>query len=138
LIVKKVLRWLDIVVYLVFLAFAALTRPRITPWYVGLCLAAVAVPWWFVARWQLGASFSVGPTASRLVTRGLYSKLRHPVYLFGSLAWLGALLALLGWSALIIWLGVVVIEIGRARREERVLAEKFGPEYEAYRSRTWF
>jgi protein-S-isoprenylcysteine O-methyltransferase Ste14 len=138
LIVKTVLRWLDIFVYLVFLAFAALSRPRITPWYVGLCLSAAAAPWWFVARWQLGTSFSVGPKARQLVTRGLYSKLRHPVYVFGSLAWLGALLALLGWSALIIWLVVVVIEIGRARREERVLAVEFGPEYEAYRSRTWF
>ena len=84
------------------------------------------------------ASFSVRPDARQLVTRGLYSKLRHPVYVFGSLAWLGALLTLLGWQALIIWLVVVVIEIGRARREERVLAEKFGAEYEAYRSRTWF
>ena len=135
---KTVLRWLDIVVYLVFLAFAALSGPRVTPWYVGLCLAAAAAPWWFAARWQLGASFSVRPDARQLVTRGLYSKIRHPVYVFGSLAWLGALLALLGWSALIIWLVVVVIEIGRARREERVLAEKFGAEYEAYRSRTWF
>jgi protein-S-isoprenylcysteine O-methyltransferase Ste14 len=76
--------------------------------------------------------------ARQLVTRGLYAKLRHPVYVFGSLAWLGALLALLGWSALIIWLVVVVIEFSRARREERVLAQTFGPEYEAYRSRTWF
>jgi protein-S-isoprenylcysteine O-methyltransferase Ste14 len=33
---------------------------------------------------------------------------------------------------------VVVIEVGRAWREERVLAEVFGPEYQPYRSRTWF
>ena len=132
---KTVLRWLDIVVYLVFLAWAALSGSRVTPWYVGLCLAAAAAPWWFVARWQLGAAFSVGPQARQLVTRGLYAKLRHPVYVFGSLAWLGALLALLGWSALIIWLVVVVIEVGRAQREERVLAEAFGPEYAAYRDR---
>jgi len=51
--VKTVLRWLDIVVYLVFLAWAALSGSRVTPWYVGLCLAAAAAPWWFVARWQL-------------------------------------------------------------------------------------
>jgi protein-S-isoprenylcysteine O-methyltransferase Ste14 len=136
--VKTVLRWLDFVVYLVFLTFAAVTGPRVTPWYVGLCLAAAAAPWWCVARWQLGASFSVGPDARQLVTRGLYSKLRHPIYVFGSLAWFGALLVLLGWSAVIIWLVVVVIEIARAWREERVLAEKFGAEYKAYRSRTWF
>jgi protein-S-isoprenylcysteine O-methyltransferase Ste14 len=31
-----------------------------------------------------------------------------------------------------------VVEFGRARREDRVLAEAFGAEYEAYKSRTWF
>ncbi|HDL85685.1 MAG TPA: DUF1295 domain-containing protein, partial [Candidatus Acetothermia bacterium] len=109
--VKTVLRWLDIVVYLAFLAFVVLLSPRVTPWCVGLCLSAADVPLWFVARWQLGASFSVRPDARQLVTRGLYSKLRHPVYVFGSLAWLGALLVLLGWSALLIRLVVVVIEV---------------------------
>lgn len=130
-IVKIALRWLDMVVYLVFVALAVQLGPRVTPWYVGLCLSAAVAPLWFVARWQLGTSFSVRPKARQLVTRGLYSKLRHPVYVFGSLAWLGVLLALLGWPALIIWLVVAVIEFGRARREERVLAEAFGPEYVA-------
>jgi len=136
--VKKALRWLDIVVYLVFVALVVRFGPSITLRTVGLGLAAGFAPWWFLARWQLGEAFSAKPEARRLVTRGLYSRLRHPVYVFGSLAWLGALLALLGWSALIIWLAVVVIEVRRARREERILTEAFGPEYTAYRSRTWF
>ena len=135
---KTVLRWLDIAVYLIFLAFAALTGPHVTPWYVGLCLAAVSAPLWFLARWQLGRSFSLRPEARQLVTWGLYSRIRHPVYVFGSVAWFGAILALVGWSALIIWLIVAVVEFGRARREDRVLAEAFGAEYAEYRSRTWF
>lgn len=136
--VKVVLRWLDIAVYLAFATFVFLTAPRVLPWYVGLCLSAVAVPFWFLARWQLGGAFSVRPAARQLVTWGLYSKLRHPVYVFGSVAWFGALLALLGWSAVVIWVIVVLIEIVRARREERILAETFGAEYAAYRSTTWF
>lgn len=132
------LRWLDIAVYVCFLAFALVTGPRVASWYVGLCLAVAACVPWFLARWQLGRSFSVRPEARGLVTDGLYSKLRHPVYVFGSLAWLGALMALLGWSALVIWVIVVAIEIVRARREERVLADAFGDEYAAYRERTWF
>jgi protein-S-isoprenylcysteine O-methyltransferase Ste14 len=136
--VKKALRWLDIVVYVVFLAFAVLAGPRVAPWYVGLCLAVGSVPLWFLARWQLGEAFSVRAGAHKLVTRGLYSKLRHPVYVFGGLAWLGALLALLGWGALAIGAVLAIIELGRARREERVLTEEFGSEYMEYRSRTWF
>lgn len=135
---KRALRWLDLVVYLAFVALAVLTGPRVATWYVGLCLSVASVPLWFLARWQLGEAFSARATAHKLVTRGLYSKVRHPVYVFGTLAWLGTLLALLGWAALIIGALVAVIEVRRARREERVLTEEFGSEYLAYRSRTWF
>ena len=135
------LRWIDIIVYLVYLAFFALAvvaGPRSTFWYVGLCLSAVCAVLWFLARWQLGEAFSVTPEARQLVTRGLYSRLRHPIYVFGTLAFLFVVLALQGWPALIIWLVVILIQVGRARREEAVLAETFGAEYAAYRSRTWF
>lgn len=135
---KVVLRWLDLVVYLGFLVYAAVTGARMASWYLGLALAVVSAVPWFLARWQLGASFSVAPEARKLVTSGLYSKFRHPVYVFGSVAWFGALLMLLGWSAVIIWLIVVAVEIVRASREDRVLAEAFGAEYTAYRDRTWF
>jgi protein-S-isoprenylcysteine O-methyltransferase Ste14 len=57
---------------------------------------------------------------------------------FGTLAFLFLVLALQGWFALIIWLVVILIQVRRARREERALAEMFGEEYTAYRSRTWF
>lgn len=135
---ERVLRWADIAVYLVFLAFAAISGPRETSWYVGLCLAAVCVPFWFLARWQLGKAFSVRAAASQLVTWGMYSKIRHPVYVFGGVAWTGALLALLGWSAVTIGLGIALVEVARARREERTLTEAFGAEYVAYRNTTWF
>jgi protein-S-isoprenylcysteine O-methyltransferase Ste14 len=128
---------LDIVVYLVFLAVATALGARGATWYVGLGLAAVTVPFWFAARWQLGASFSATAQARKLVTSGLYSKFRHPVYVFGGVAWLGALMVLLGWRAVIICLIVAAIELVRARREERVLAEAFGAEYEEYRRSTW-
>ena len=135
------LRWIDIIVYLVYLAFFALAvvaGPRSTFCYVGLCLSAVCAVLWFLARWQLGEAFSVTPEARQLVTRGLYSRLRHPIYVFGTLAFLFIVLALQGWPALIIWLVVILIQVARARREEAVLAEEFGAEYAAYRSRTWF
>jgi len=38
------------VVYLVFVALAVQLGPRVTPWYVGLCLSAAVAPLWFVAR----------------------------------------------------------------------------------------
>ena len=135
---KVVLRWLDIAVYLAFAAVAVVAGPRLSSWYVGLGLAAVTTPFWFVARWQLGTAFSVRADARQLVTWGMYSKFRHPVYVFGGVAWLGALLAFLGWGALAIGLIIALVEIRRSRVEEQVLEETFGAEYAAYRARTWF
>jgi protein-S-isoprenylcysteine O-methyltransferase Ste14 len=135
------LSWIDIAVYLIYLALlglAIVAGLRGTLWYIALCLSAGCSVLWFVARWQLGDAFSVAPEARQLVTRGLYSRIRHPIYVFGTLAFLFLVLALQGWFALIIWLVVILIQVRRARREERALAEMFGEEYTAYRSRTWF
>jgi len=135
------LRWIDIVVYLIYLAFlgfAIVAGPHSTLAYVALCLSLACAVLWFVARWQLGDAFSVTPQACHIVTRGLYSKIRHPIYVFGTLAFLFVVLALQGWPALIIWIVVILIQVIRVRREERILAETFGAEYTAYRSKTWF
>ena len=135
------LRWIDIVSYLIYLAFFGLgivARRHSLLSYIALCLSLGCAVFWFISRWQLGNAFSVTPQARQLVTRGLYSKIRHPIYVFGTLAFLFVVLALQGWPALIIWVVVILIQVGRIRREERVLAETFGEEYMAYRSRTWF
>ncbi len=135
------LLWIDIVVYLIYLALFGLAieaGPHSTLSYVALCFSLACSVLWFVARWQLGDAFSVTAQARHLVTRGLYSKIRHPIYVFGTLAFLFVVLALQGWPALIIWVVVILIQVIRLRREERVLAETFGAEYTAYRSRTWF
>jgi protein-S-isoprenylcysteine O-methyltransferase Ste14 len=134
----RLVRWLDIAIFLAFAAFVLLTAPHEGNWYAGLAVAAVCTPFWIAARWQLGASFSVRPEARGLVTSGIYSKIRHPVYVFGTPAVMGALVALLGWGALVIAVIVVPVEVLRARREEAVLAKTFGPQYTAYRERTWF
>jgi protein-S-isoprenylcysteine O-methyltransferase Ste14 len=135
------LHWIDIIVYLAYLAFlglAIVAAPHSTLSYIALCPSLVCAVLWFVARRQLGDAFSVTPQARHLVTQGLYSKIRHPIYVFGTLAFLFVVLALQGWPALIIWVVVILIQVGRLRREERVLAEKFGADYMTYRSRTWF
>ena len=134
----KILRWTDLVACLVLIALAVRFGPRTTIWYTGLLLSAVSLPLWVVARRQLGNAFTVMPEARQLVTHGLYSKIRHPIYVFGSLAYFGSLLALQVWPILVTWLALTAIEVVRARREDRVLADTFGPAYAAYRSKTWF
>jgi protein-S-isoprenylcysteine O-methyltransferase Ste14 len=135
------LHWIDIVIYLIYLAFLGLAiavGPQNTLAYVALCLSLICAVLWFVARWQLGDAFSVTPQARHLVKQGLYSKIRHPIYVFGTSAFLFVVLAIQGWSALFIWMVVILIQVMRVSREERILAETFGAEYTAYRSGTWF
>jgi hypothetical protein len=54
-------------------------------------MAAAGFVLWILARVQLGSSFAVTAQAKALVTAGLYAKFRHPVYLFGGVAFTGSL-----------------------------------------------
>jgi protein-S-isoprenylcysteine O-methyltransferase Ste14 len=98
----------------------------------------VTFPLWIAARLQLGDSFSPWADARRLVTTGLYRRIRHPIYVFGGLACFGALVALQVWPIVWLWLALTPIQIVRIRREERVLAAAFGDAYREYRRGTWF
>jgi protein-S-isoprenylcysteine O-methyltransferase Ste14 len=103
-----------------------------------LLLTAVSFALWMTARIQLGRSFSIAPKATALVTRGLYSKIRNPIYVF-SAAWIAGLALALGHPiALLLVIPVIPMQIARARREARVLEESFGDEYREYRPKTWF
>lgn len=73
----------------------------------------------------------------RLVTSGVYSRIRHPMY---AAHWLWALAQpfliqnwLVGLATLIFLLPLYV---ERVPREERMMKERFGEEYEAYMKRT--
>jgi protein-S-isoprenylcysteine O-methyltransferase Ste14 len=110
------------------------TAMRIAGVVVGLPSLALLV----LARIQLGGSFSVRPKARALVTHGLYSRIRNPIYVFGALAIAGIFLYMN--RAVYLWVFVVLIplQIYRAREEGKVLESRFGDEYRQYKSDTWF
>jgi len=105
---------------------------------VGFCIAVPAAVLLFTARWQLGKSFSVTPQARELVTWGIYSKIRNPIYVFSALLLLGVLIALQYRFALLLLVVLIPIQIVRARKEAQVLEARFGEEYRNYRKGTWF
>jgi len=83
----------------------------------------------------LGRSISLLPEARRLVTRGPYALVRHPLYLGEIIALTGVALQYLSASALLL-LGLVwAFQFQRMKYEERVLFQIF-PEYEGYMART--
>jgi len=101
-----------------------------------VCVGALALL--SVARIQLGRSFSVQARATRLVTTGVYARIRNPIYLAGELLFLGLALFVPSWLPLLIVAVTVPIQLVRAGREADVLRAAFGEEYEAYRRGTWF
>ncbi len=105
---------------------------------VGVCMMAVGFPLWLTAHIQLGSSFAVSAQARALVTRGLYSRIRSPIYVFGSIGIAGAFLLLGRPHLLLAFVVLIPLQIARARNEARVLEEKFGEEYRNYRRGTWF
>lgn len=105
---------------------------------LGIMLAAVSLVLLVVARVQLGKSFSVTPQAKGLVTHGLYSRIRNPMYVFLDLALVGAGLAMGSWYPLAPLVILLPLQVMNSRREARVLEEKFGAAYSEYRRGAWF
>jgi protein-S-isoprenylcysteine O-methyltransferase Ste14 len=102
---------------------------------------AVAVPafvLWFVAKLQLGGSFTLKAEARALVTHGLYSRIRHPVYFFSTLALIGTAICLRSVYFDVYVAVTTAAQLWRIRWENKVLRETFGQDYLDYRLRTWF
>lgn len=134
----RALRWGDVAFYFGVLVVATWIRPRTPALAAGIVLSGLGFPLWVAARVQLGSAFSFRAEARHLVTTGLYSRIRHPVYVFGTIAGLGSLVALQVWPILVCGVALTPITVLRCIREDRVLRAAFGEEYERYRRRTWF
>lgn len=105
---------------------------------LGTALVIVGVAGIAAARYQLGKSFSFTPQARQLVTGGIYSKIRNPIYVFGTVAITGMIFVIhrpIGWLFLAV---VVILQTVRAHREAHVLETAFGDDYREYRRKTWF
>ena len=105
---------------------------------IGLFLGLLGLAGVILARYALGRSFSVTAKATALVTHGIYSRIRNPIYVSGIVFVTGAFLML---RRPVLWIGLLAIipmQIIRARREARLLEATFGDAYRDYRSRTWF
>lgn len=132
---------LSLAVLLVVLVIILHDPPHVdwtTTKVVGAVIAGISFPLFVIARLQLGSSFSVQPKANRLVTTGLYSRFRNPVYLFSTLFLAGLSMFASVWGPLFVAGVLVPLQLYRSRLEARVLEEAFGDEYRRYREKTWF
>ena len=112
---------------------------REEPWtlmcLLGLLLILVGLGLLTLARIQCEKGSSKQPG---LVTRGVYSRVRHPIYLFSSVAFAGLLLYLNELQGILLLLPVQLVLFHRARREEQELEALYGDKYRRYKQQTWF
>ncbi|MCI0403702.1 MAG: isoprenylcysteine carboxylmethyltransferase family protein [Acidobacteria bacterium] len=108
--------------------------------YLGLALYAAGNTLAFAAVKTLDKQYSGYVTLQddhKLVQNGIYGLIRHPIYLRMLMVGVSVPLIFRSW----LWVPFLLIVVGivtyRIHAEEKLLAEQFGAEFEAYRRRTW-
>jgi protein-S-isoprenylcysteine O-methyltransferase Ste14 len=114
-------------------------RPQVSAWWpaVGCILTVVGVVGTFYCRHQLG-SFWTAETGlqqeHRLIDRGIYGVIRHPIYAFAILLYIGLGLVFHTWWNILAAGGVVLCYMLKSVDEDHFL-EKNLPGYPAYKKR---
>lgn len=108
--------------------------------YLGLMLAVVGMAVRFLGLRELGRQFSIYVTLQedhKLVQSGIYGVIRHPLYLGATFAMAGIGLVFRTWLIIPVSVLILVFTLARIPKEEKLLAEHFKEEFDAYRRRTW-
>lgn len=119
------------------------TSPRLAlPGAVGVAgwiLCAAGFILMAAALAAMGRVMQVSPEPKpdgHLVTRGVYARMRHPMYSGIVLVVFGLWLREPRVAVAIAAVALVTLLLGKARFEEQLLRERY-PDYDAYRARTW-
>ena len=127
-----------LVVFVLIFLLVAWEQPWTAPHIAGVAIFIPSFVFFVLARIQLGRAFSVQARATTLVTTGIYSRIRNPIYVFSGLMIAGAILWANDPRFLLIFAILIPMQIYRSRNEAKVLEAKFGEAYREYKQKTWF
>lgn len=133
--------WLSLLGYLIYPPLLAWSKVGLPPWArwsgIGLGITSVFLIYWMFNSIGTGITPTVATRSEhKLVTKGPYNWIRHPLYTFGTLLFLSfALIADSWFIAMMALLAIIMLSI-RLPNEEAHLIEKFGDEYREYMKRT--
>lgn len=98
---------------------------------IALVILAAAV---YVIRAAHRIIFDAESQPPSIIRTGIFSQVRHPLYLGSILFYVGLIMLTLSIFSAIIWLVIIAFYHLIARYEEQLLLDKFGVEYEKYKS----
>ncbi len=143
-IVLLTLAWLGFFVPLIWIASPALSFAeyplRAGPLVAGVVCLVVGLWLFYRSHADLGTNWSITLEVRdqhRLITQGVYRRIRHPMYSALVLYCVGQTLVIPNWVAgpsYLVAFGILLVF--RVRAEERMMLEQFGDEYAAYKART--
>lgn len=139
-----VLAWVGFVVPLIWIASPALSFADYPlapiPLIAGTLCVGMGLWLFYRSHADLGTNWSITlelREQHRLVTHGVYHRIRHPMSLALMLYSLGYALAIPNWIAgpsnLVVFAILFTLRLGA---EERMMSDEFGAEYAAYAART--
>ncbi len=129
--------YIDLVLFIGLWTYAVLNLEMNGYYIFGVLTSVFSTIFWIVSRIQLGKNFEVLPIAKSLKTHGIYSKIKHPVYIFSSISYLGLLIATKNLYIGIFFVLIIIVQALRAKRENKLLKENF-IEYDKYSKKVWF
>src|SRR6267378_7911951 len=139
-----VLAWVGFFVPLIWVASPAFSFAEYAlgagPLIAGVMCLVIGLWLFYRSHADLGTNWSITLEVReqhRLITQGVYRRIRHPIYLALSLYGVAHALVIPNWVAgpsnLVAF---AVLFALRVRPEERMMLEQFGDEYTAYMART--
>jgi protein-S-isoprenylcysteine O-methyltransferase Ste14 len=115
-----------------FLHYATILNQHV-PLTVRLPLAfATLLAGGYLAWMGMAIMFGEERKEPRVVEKGVYALVRHPIYLGEILAYLGFLLFSISLAAVIVWLVAIAFLHHISRYEEKLLLDELGKAYEEY------
>lgn len=88
-----------------------------------------------LAGFGLNTVFGKTREEPQVITTGVFSIVRHPVYLGSILLYLGFILLSLSLLSVLVWILIIVFYYMISRYEEKLLTQRFGSVYEEYKKK---
>ena len=121
--------WMTDTFFLKFSVILADTMSLIIRIPFGISILVVAL---WLARSGLNIVFGEIRQEPRVIHEGVFSIVRHPIYLGAILFYLGLIVFSLSIMAALIWVVIIGFYTFLCRYEEKLLIAKFGDDYTAY------